>query len=174
MRMAGMVWLGAGRRLWFFILILVGLDQISKQWMLNLVFTPPRIIEVTNFFNLVPVWNRGISFGFFSNHPEFVRFATIILAGIVIGFLARQLKRYPLLLKFAASAIIAGAAGNMIDRVVYGRVVDFLDFHLVGYHWPAFNIADVAISIGVFLWICAIVSGRDNMPSDEVSDTTTK
>lgn len=171
MRLAGNSLFGEQRWLWLAILFIISLDQLSKQWMLALIFTPPRVIELTSFFNLAPVWNRGISFGLFASYPGFVRIATIILAAIVIIFLAWQMKRFPVLLKFASIGIIAGAAGNMIDRLVFGKVVDFLDFHFAHYHWPAFNIADMAISVGVFLWICAILLGRDNIGDDVPAKT---
>ena len=159
---------------WGGICALILTDQIVKLWMLAEVFSPPRIIAVTSFFNLVPVWNRGISFGLFATYPDLVRLATILIAIFVVIWLARQFLHYPPLVKLAAAGIIAGAIGNMIDRIVYGMVVDFLDFHLAGKHWPAFNIADMAISCGVFLWVCAILTGRDRMPADEASDTTTQ
>ena len=166
-------WLTAAPYHWVAILLIVSVDQLTKLWMVRELFSPPRMIEVTGFFNLVPVWNRGISFGLFATQPEIVRLGTIALAIIVVIWLVRHFHQYPSLVRFAASGIIAGAIGNMIDRIAYGMVVDFLDFHLAGFHWPAFNVADMAISVGVFLWVCAILTGRDRLPADSTSDTTT-
>lgn len=149
--------------LWALICGLILTDQLVKQIMLDWVFTPPKQIIVTSFFNLVPVWNKGISFGLLADYPNLVRYGTIILGILVIIWLARQFTHNPLILRIAGGAIIAGAAGNVIDRIIYGQVIDFLDFHLGEMHWPAFNVADIAISIGVFLWICAILTGRDRL-----------
>lgn len=167
-------WITAAPYHWGGMCALILTDQLLKLWVLAELFSPPRVIPVTSFFNLVPVWNKGISFGLLATHPDLVRFATIIIAILVVIWLARHMQLYPPLVKLAAAGIIAGAIGNMIDRIAYGMVVDFLDFHLAGMHWPAFNIADMAISCGVFLWVCAILTGRDRMPSDEASDTKTQ
>ncbi len=133
-------------------LLVFVLDQASKWVMLTQIMDPPRIIEVTGFFNLVLAYNRGVSFGLFSNDWEM---GPYILAGaalvIVLGVLlwARSQNRFlPIL---AAGMIVGGALGNLIDRLMHGAVVDFLDFHLSGFHWPAFNIADCGIVIGVAL-----------------------
>lgn len=149
------------RWLWGVIIALIAADQISKQIMLDLVFMPPQVIMVTGFFNLVPVWNPGISFGLFADQPGLVRWGTSGLAGFIFIWLARQLSDFPPILRLAAAGVMAGGVGNMIDRILYGKVVDFIDLHIAGYHWPAFNLADSAISIGVLLWIYAIVTGRD-------------
>jgi len=100
-------------------------------------------------FNLTPVWNNGISFGLMSSQPEVVRLIIPILALLVITYLISQLKFQGYLQQLASAIISGGAIGNVIDRILYGKVVDFLDFHIGGYHWPAFNMADVAICTGI-------------------------
>jgi signal peptidase II len=130
----------------------VVLDQLTKWWILAEVMDPPKTIAVTGFFNLVLVWNRGISFGLFDSDSAWgpillTALALAIAAGLVV-WLRRAESR---LAAAAIGLVLGGAIGNVIDRVRFGAVVDFLDFHAAGYHWPAFNVADSAISVGVGL-----------------------
>ncbi len=125
------------------------LDQLTKSVILHWVMQPPRVIEVTPFFNLVLGWNRGVSFGMFNTHSEngpliLSAIAAAIVAGLAV-WLWRAESRWTAL---ALGLIIGGAIGNVVDRLQYGAVVDFLDFHAFGYHWPAFNVADSAIVLG--------------------------
>lgn len=140
-------------------LILV-LDQVTKWWIVGQVMDPPRVIEVTPFFNLVMVWNRGITFGLFGD-AEWGRwaFAALALAIVVvlITWLARADRRW---VAAALGLIIGGAIGNVIDRIRWGAVADFLDFHVAGWHWPAFNVADSAIVVGVGLLLLDALFGR--------------
>jgi signal peptidase II len=127
------------------------LDQGSKWVMLSVVDIANRsAIEVTGFFDLVMVWNYGISFGLFSDGKS--PFIFIGVSAVIMAILLNWLIKTPSL--FIASAlglILGGAAGNVIDRLRFGAVADFFDFHLGIYHWPAFNIADSCIFIGVVL-----------------------
>jgi signal peptidase II len=138
-------------------------DQISKSWVLllmNYPTEPGRIIEVTSFFNLVLTWNHGVSFGMLQTgheHMPFILsgFAVLVSVALFVWFLRSAV---PLVI-LATSLVIAGALGNVVDRLTYGAVVDFLDFHAFGYHWYAFNVADAAIVIGVaMLFIDALVN----------------
>ena len=128
----------------------IALDHITKALILKYACALP--IEVSPFFNLVLTWNRGISFGFFNLSADWVFWMITLLASIVsIGifiFLWGQ-KKGPLILPL--SMVMGGAIGNIIDRLYRGAVVDFLDFHLYNYHWPAFNVADSAIVVGVMI-----------------------
>ena len=130
-----------------FVVVIVA-DQAVKHVMLALVFDPPRTIEVTGFFNLVPVWNTGISFGLFGGGDAsrwiLVGLAILIVIGLVV-WLARAGGG---VVAFALVLVIAGALSNVIDRVVYGAVIDYIDIHAFAFHWPAFNIADTAIVAG--------------------------
>ena len=140
-------------------------DLITKQWMLSLVFEPPRVIEITPFFNLVPVWNSGVSFGLLAEYAYLVGFAIPLIALVVVIWLWRQLPLLGAAGQYAAGFIAGGAAGNVLDRLRFGKVVDFLDFHLYGYHWPAFNLADISIFLGVALWLYeAFISTRNKAP----------
>lgn len=106
-------------------------------------------IEVFDFFNLVKVWNHGVSFGMFNNldSAQFVFSAIVaIITIILLIWLYNNQKTY---LAWALGLIIGGALGNLADRIQNGAVADFLDFHLASYHWPAFNLADSFVFIGV-------------------------
>ncbi len=140
--------------------VILVLDQITKWWVVVRLMDPPRAIEVTPFFNLVMVWNRGITFGLFGD-AQWGRWAFAVLAlaivAILISWLARTSYRPA---AFALGLVIGGAIGNVIDRIRWGAVADFLDFHLAGWHWPAFNVADSAIVIGVGLLLLEALFGR--------------
>jgi signal peptidase II len=124
------------------------LDQATK-WLALQGLDPFSPVAVTPFFNLVLVWNRGVSFGMFAGSGAWL--LTLMAAGIG-AFLIVWLYREPRgVTRAALWLILAGAVGNVIDRVRFGAVVDFLDFHAFGYHWPAFNVADSAIVIGAGL-----------------------
>ena len=126
------------------------LDQASKWAIVEFVMDPPRVIEVTGFFNLVLVHNTGVSFGLFGEQTAWKPWALGALAFAVSGALLYWLRREPeRLLALAVGLIVGGAMGNVVDRVRLGAVMDFLDFHLGTWHWPAFNLADSAITIGV-------------------------
>ena len=134
--------------------LLAVLDQLSK-YVMTRVLVFGNGIEVTPFFNLALVYNRGAAFSFLSSASGWQRELFIAIALIASGWVVYLLRRYPrqTLFCFALSLILGGAVGNVIDRLLLGVVVDFLDFHLAGYHWPAFNIADSAITCGAALLI---------------------
>lgn len=129
--------------------VTIALDQLSKWWVLDgmgLASRPP--IEVTSFFNLVLVWNHGISFGMLSGQR--LPLLLIVVAMVVVSILLRWLvKVTDWLTVVGIGLVVGGALGNVIDRVRFGAVADFLDFHWEKLHWPAFNIADSAIFMGV-------------------------
>ena len=142
-------------------LLTILFDQLSKWWILNVTMVPPRIIPVTSFFDLVLVHNRGASFGIFSDAPGWASIALIVFAILISIALAIWMWQvHETLLAVALALVIGGAVGNVIDRIRFGAVVDFLDFHVAGWHWPAFNIADSAITIGVILLILDSLKSR--------------
>jgi signal peptidase II len=120
--------------------------------------TPPRLdfvqSEVLPFFNIVMVWNKGMSFGMLNNLEEYGPIILTVLSFLISTWFVVWLFRTKIPVQaFAISLVIAGAMGNVIDRIRFGAVIDFLDFHIAGFHWPAFNIADSCIVIGVFVLI---------------------
>lgn len=146
-------------------LAVIALDQLTKWWILHQVMVPvPRVIEVTPFFNLVLAWNRGVSFGMFAGEAEAMPYVLAAVALVIVAFLAAWLWRTGRAhVAIGLGLVIGGAIGNVIDRLRYGAVVDFLDLHAAGYHWPAFNVADSAITIGAVL---LLVDGLFRRPED--------
>lgn len=150
------------RFLWLSVLVIV-LDQVSKAWIQS-VFEPYQMLEVTSFFNLVLVFNEGAAFSFLSDAGGWQRWFFVVVAcgvSVVLALWLARLDPRERLEGWALGLVIGGALGNVIDRVWLAKVVDFLDFHWAGYHWPAFNVADIAISCGVVLLLLAgFVGGR--------------
>ena len=122
-------------------------DRLTKFAVCASLITSEAHFEVTSFFNIVFVLNDGVSFGFMSGIGArwFLLFVAGFISIVVFVLAATSSSFYE---KLAFTAILAGAAGNITDRASIGGVVDFLDFHIYGYHWPAFNIADASICIG--------------------------
>lgn len=143
-------------------------DQGSKVMALQI--AQGQSYEVFSFFNLVLVWNRGVSFGMFNHGQPLSPFIFIAVSlAIAGGFAAWLWRAESRAVAAALGLVIGGAIGNVIDRLVHGAVVDFLDFHLGGLHWPAFNIADSGIVIGIALIVidglCSGTRKADNKPS---------
>lgn len=138
-------------------------DQASKWVILNHVMAPPQVVPITGFFNLVLGRNTGVSFGLFGDAPPWmlVAFTLAMVAGLLVWMKAADNR----LTVVSLGLIVGGALGNLIDRLQHGAVTDFLDFHAATYHWPAFNLADVAIVVGAALMILESV-----WPKDETRD----
>lgn len=132
--------------------VVIAIDQASKYAAVAALAGQPPV-EVTSFFNLVLVYNRGAAFSFLAGAGGWQRelFTVIALAASV--WIVWLLYRYPRqrLFCLALALVLGGALGNVIDRIMIGAVVDFLDFHAWGWHWPAFNAADSAITCGALL-----------------------
>jgi len=126
-------------------------DQASKAWILYVYGIGAKgVVTVTPFFDLVLVWNRGVSYGLLPQDSDLGRWALILFAFAAAFALVIWLARVTSPLAAAAMGlVIGGAAGNAIDRILYGAVADFFSFHAYGYQWYIFNIADVAIVAGV-------------------------
>lgn len=163
----------------FFLTILIAvlaiLDQFSKWWVIEVFYKPrvfesegatlpfwqwlvtfwqnqfpPTHIEVTSFFNMVMVWNKGVSFGMFASAHEYMPFilsgSAVLLSCVLVAWMTRAVY---LTTHIPLAMIVAGALSNVWDRVRFGAVADFLDFHYQDIHYPAFNIADCCIVVGV-------------------------
>ncbi|MEZ5690102.1 MAG: signal peptidase II [Rickettsiales bacterium] len=129
--------------------IIFTLDQWSKTAILGWQeVVDGNVIKVTSFFNFILVFNRGVSFGMFSEHNQPLLLILVAMV-IVLILLVWLWETTSMATVFSIGFIIGGAVGNVMDRIYYGAVVDFLDFHINNLHWPAFNIADSFIFIGV-------------------------
>jgi signal peptidase II len=141
--------------MWFGLTIalaVIAVDQASKAWIVSFFLerSGEPVAVLTPFFNFVLTGNRGMSFGLFNtnaamNTAVFTVLATVIVIALIVWLRRAQNP----VIRLAIGMIIGGAIGNVIDRLVRGAVVDFLDFHLGNWHWYAFNIADAAICLGV-------------------------
>ncbi len=141
-------------------------DQISKQAILNRFFLGESVPVIPDLFNFTYVRNKGAAFGFLHSAPEAFRapffLAVPLIAIVVLGFLFHKLKPHEKLSAWALSLILSGALGNLIDRVRFGYVVDFIDFYYEPWgHWPAFNIADSAIVVGVSILFIQSLFSQD-------------
>ena len=144
------------------------LDQITKSILLymitghvplygsawRVVSYPYLMGRITDWFNIVFTWNPGASFSMFRNLGEYAPILIILATGVIIYFILRYLFRRAASYECLPLCLIAGGAlGNIIDRIRFGAVIDFLDLHVGGWHWPAFNVADMCIVCGVILYI---------------------
>jgi signal peptidase II len=140
---------------WFGISVVVlVLDQLTK-YAVKQSFSLHEVVEIAPFFNMLLVYNHGAAFSLLSDAGGWQRGLFIAIAVVASVWIAWLLRRHGAdkLFCLALSLILGGALGNVIDRVVIGGVVDFLDFHAYGYHWPAFNVADIGISCGAVLLV---------------------
>jgi signal peptidase II len=129
-------------------------DQLTK-WLVLSRFAPGERIELTGFFNLVLVFNKGAAFSFLADAPGWQTPVLVAFAAGAAIIVSVLLLRSPERRLFCTglALILGGAVGNVIDRLRFGHVVDFLDLHAGGWHWPAFNVADSAITLGAALLI---------------------
>ncbi len=148
--------------------VVVIFDQASKYAAVAMLADQPPV-EVTPFFNLLLVYNRGAAFSFLAGAGGWQRELFTGIAIVASIWIVYLLRRYPQqsLFCLALSLVLGGAIGNVIDRLSIGAVVDFLDFHAFGWHWPAFNIADSAITCGAALLIWDGL--RNPAPSEKIS-----
>jgi len=152
--------------------ILIILDQLTKYLVSSHIPKNMSLRVIDGFFNLTHIRNSGIAFGLFSESEMeikitlFVVFSVIAILAILLFFWETPMEKRMVLI--ALILIFSGAIGNLIDRILYGEVIDFLDFHVGRYHWPAFNIADSCITIGVTLMFIDIIktgSTQESRPS---------
>jgi signal peptidase II len=164
--------LGEGRRgvktkyIIFFVTLaaVVLLDQFLKAYIGATMHLHESIPIIEGYFNITYVKNPGAAFGFLANSaPEFRSFflisVTLIAIVLILYFISKSTAK-EVFLTFSLSLILGGAVGNLIDRIRFGEVTDFLDFYISSYHWPAFNVADSAISLGALVLIVEIFRRR--------------
>ncbi len=138
-------------------LAIILLDQATKQVIVRTLRLGQGIPVIPNFFDIVFVLNPGAAFSFLATLPDSVRTPFFIIISVtavilIIFYRTRHLQRHALA-SVSLALILGGAVGNLIDRLRYGMVVDFLLVHVYQYHWPAFNVADSAISVGVMMMV---------------------
>ncbi len=149
-----------------FVLVVV-LDQLSKIWVVHhfILYESREIIP--GFFNLTYLTNTGAAFGLFAGHPSWLRqvffIGVAVIALSAIFFIHRKIKDISRWYTVSLALIGGGAVGNLLDRIRLGSVVDFLDFYIGSHHWPAFNVADSAITVGVAIILLTnvIFSGKE-------------
>ncbi|MGE5202715.1 MAG: signal peptidase II [Acidobacteriota bacterium] len=141
-------------------------DQLSKGWIVGYLAEPSRggTEPLASFFNLVFVRNRGVSFGLFNgDSPANAMLFSLVAAVVVVALMIWLWRTQSLLVGIALGLVAGGAVGNVIDRLRFGAVTDFLDFHWREWHFPAFNLADSAITVGVgLLVIDGLLSRRES------------
>lgn len=156
-------WLKYRRLAWIAGSVVTG-DQITKWIILDRLDLYHAISVIPGFFNITHVQNPGGAFGFLAQQSPLIRGIVFLLmsflAVCLIFWLYRQTPSTHRLLAVGFALIFGGAIGNLIDRVRFGRVVDFLDFYIGKWHWPAFNVADSAITVGITIFIIHVVLGR--------------
>ncbi|MCH6545099.1 MAG: lipoprotein signal peptidase [Deltaproteobacteria bacterium] len=148
-------------------LILV-LDQGTKIIVDRTIPLHHSIPVIDNLFNLTHIRNTGAAFGILAGRSGWVRSSFLLFFSLVaMGFIIVLLRRLPeneKTLTIALSFILGGAIGNLLDRLLYGEVIDFLDFYWSRYHWPAFNAADSFITVGVILTLFRLIQSKDKDP----------
>ena len=137
------------------------LDQITKETVLRTIPSNTTIPIIGGFFNLTHIYNPGGAFGLMANlSPTLRSIIFLFISSLAVGLIFYFYKKTPAQYTWLAAAfalIFGGAIGNLIDRIRFGMVIDFLDVYLGNYHWPAFNVADSAISIGIGIFLYHIV-----------------
>jgi signal peptidase II len=151
--------------------VVLVLDQLSKWYVVEVLMRPdemaetpfytPRAIEILPFLDIVMAWNRGVSFGVFNNDSPYnaVLLSALSLA-ICAGLLVWLARTRDTWLRVALGLIVGGALGNVIDRIRWGAVADFVDVHAGAWHWPAFNVADAGITVGAALLVADALFGQ--------------
>jgi signal peptidase II len=144
--------------------LVVLLDQLSKIWIVGSLRLHEGFPLIDGFFNIVHVRNPGAAFGFLAGAPPLFRSVFFISVTVVAILLILRYLRVSRIeepsLVWALALILSGAVGNLIDRVRFGEVVDFLDVYVGTYHWPAFNVADSAITVGAVILMMVLLSHR--------------
>jgi signal peptidase II len=144
--------------------LVILLDQATKAWIISTMRLYDSFVVIGGFFNITHVRNPGAAFGFLAAAPPMFRYTFFIVVTVaaillILHYLRISRIESPSLVS-ALALILAGAVGNLIDRVRFGEVVDFLDVYIVSYHWPAFNVADSAITVGAAILIVVLLQKR--------------
>ena len=150
------------------IVVVVAIDQYSKLWIMKELLPFEQRVVVPGFFNLVYVTNTGAAFGILAGENVWWRqffFVTVAVVALLIILIAyKHIRLKGRICVYSIALIAGGALGNLIDRLRFGAVIDFLDFYIKSYHWPAFNVADSAITTGVGLFLVWSFFSKDSKP----------
>jgi len=146
----------------------IAIDQLTKAVITEKLFMYGTHKVIDGFFNLVYVMNPGAAFGFLSRTPELFRYSffigiTVLAMLLIIYYLVKS-ENEKAIITLSLALIFGGAVGNLIDRIRFGAVVDFLDFYIGNWHWPAFNAADSAITVGAALMLWEMIIARRKKP----------
>ncbi|HLG22598.1 MAG TPA: signal peptidase II [Candidatus Manganitrophaceae bacterium] len=149
------------------------LDQVSKFYVQQALRLNESVVVIQNFFSLTYIRNPGAAFGFFADHSAqfravfFLIISLIALSLLVFFFL--QVPKDDIRALLSISLLFGGAIGNLLDRIRFGEVIDFLDFYLGRFHWPAFNVADSAITIGISLLMFGLFWAKKDVSAPNLS-----
>ena len=146
--------------------VCVVLDQLSKLWARGLALKPP-VAVIDSFFHFIYVENRGAAWSLFADLSPTIRVpffigVSLVAVGLIFLFF-RRIREDQTRLVLALSLVLGGALGNLVDRIVRGSVIDFIDWHVGRHHWPTFNVADIFITIGVGLLILEMLFGKSEL-----------
>lgn len=149
----------AHRSIFAFILVAL-IDQLHKFYMIKVLgWQGGELVTVTPFFDYILVWNTGISYGLFASIPAWGLIA--IMSAVFVGLTYWWATSPSNLVRWGMACTLGGAVGNIVDRVQYGAVADFFSFHAFGYHWYIFNLADVAIALGLVALVWDMFTSKD-------------
>ncbi len=152
------------------ILLVAGLDRLTKWLIVNRLIEGASISVIPGFLSITHVRNPGAAFGFLSAVDSFWRDAFLVVVALVaalaLGWMLLGLPREQRWQRAATVGVIGGALGNLYDRLAYGQVVDFVDAYLGSWHWPAFNVADSCITLGVVALVLASLFGGGSKEND--------
>jgi signal peptidase II len=145
------------------VVVMTLLDFITKAYISSTMFLHESFVVIGGFLNITYVRNPGAAFSFLADAPPVFRFVffvtvTVLAIILVLTYITRSKIEEPFM-TFALSLILSGAVGNLIDRVRFGEVIDFIDVYVGSYHWPAFNVADSAISVGAVILLLEMFRG---------------
>jgi signal peptidase II len=145
------------------VVVMTLLDFITKAYISSTMFLHESFVVIGGFLNITYVRNPGAAFSFLADAPPVFRFVffvtvTVLAIILVLTYITRSKIEEPFM-TFALSLILSGAVGNLIDRVRFGEVIDFIDVYIGSYHWPAFNVADSAISVGAVILLLEMFRG---------------
>ena len=150
-------------------LAIVVVDQVTKVSVMESMRLHESIPVIANLFSITYIRNPGAAFGFLSSSSSSFRFVFFGLTSVfAVGLLGMIMVRMPKddwMGRLSVAGILGGAIGNLLDRLRYGEVIDFLDFYINGYHWPAFNVADSAITVGVVFLLLHFATEKE--PEDQ-------